>query len=108
MPTTCLFVECPSCGLQYVLKKGKLTYSNGAYIERRRCSRKKNKSKSTKEATKYYVLRRGSQFNGILMEASLADLWRRAGWELGPTPFDSQYEAQLAIRALEDLCPEVN
>lgn len=34
MPTTRLFVECPNCGQQYLLKKGALTYSNGAYIER--------------------------------------------------------------------------
>ncbi|HEX4485518.1 MAG TPA: hypothetical protein VH088_04585 [Terriglobales bacterium] len=33
MPTTRLFIECPHCHQQYRLKKGPLTYSNGAYIE---------------------------------------------------------------------------
>ena len=33
MPTTRLFVECPNCHQQYLLKRAPLTYSNGAYIE---------------------------------------------------------------------------
>ncbi len=33
MSTTRLYVECPNCHTQYLIKKGALTYSNGAYIE---------------------------------------------------------------------------
>ena len=33
MPTTRLYVECPSCHRHYLMKKGALKYSNGAYIE---------------------------------------------------------------------------
>jgi hypothetical protein len=33
MSTTRLYVECPSCQRHYLIKKGALTYSNGAYIE---------------------------------------------------------------------------
>jgi len=33
MPTTRLYFECPNCHMQYLLKKGALYYSNGAYIE---------------------------------------------------------------------------
>jgi hypothetical protein len=34
MLTTRLYVECPNCRLQYLVKKGALYYSNGAYIEK--------------------------------------------------------------------------
>ncbi len=33
MPRTHLYVECPSCRMQYMVKEFSLTYSNGAYIE---------------------------------------------------------------------------
>jgi hypothetical protein len=33
MSTTRLYVECPSCHTQYLIKEGGLTYSSGAYIE---------------------------------------------------------------------------
>ena len=33
MLTTRLYVECPNCRMQYLVKKGALYYSNGAYIE---------------------------------------------------------------------------
>jgi hypothetical protein len=33
MPTTRLYVECPGCHTQYLVKEGPLTYSTGAYIE---------------------------------------------------------------------------
>jgi hypothetical protein len=33
MSTTRLYVECPSCHMQYLMKDFGLTYSNGAYIE---------------------------------------------------------------------------
>jgi hypothetical protein len=33
MRKTCLYVECPNCHMQYLLKDFALTYSNGAYIE---------------------------------------------------------------------------
>jgi hypothetical protein len=33
MPKTRLYVECPSCHMQYLVKDFALTYSNGAYIE---------------------------------------------------------------------------
>jgi hypothetical protein len=33
MTTTRLYVECPNCHRHYLVKKGELTYSNGAYIE---------------------------------------------------------------------------
>jgi len=33
MPKTRLYIECPNCHMQYMLKDFKLTYSNGAYIE---------------------------------------------------------------------------
>ncbi len=33
MSTTRLYVECPNCHTQYLIKKGALTYGNGAYIE---------------------------------------------------------------------------
>lgn len=33
MSKTRLYIECPNCHTQYVLKDFKLTYSNGAYIE---------------------------------------------------------------------------
>lgn len=33
MPRTHLYVECPSCRMQYMVKDFSLTYSNGAYIE---------------------------------------------------------------------------
>ena len=33
MPRTRLYVECPSCRMQYLVKDFSLTYSNGAYIE---------------------------------------------------------------------------
>ena len=33
MPKTRLYVECPSCRMQYMVKDFSLTYSNGAYIE---------------------------------------------------------------------------
>ena len=33
MPRTRLYVECPSCRMQYMVKDFSLTYSNGAYIE---------------------------------------------------------------------------
>jgi hypothetical protein len=33
MSTTRLYVECPSCHRHYLIKKGALSYSNGAYIE---------------------------------------------------------------------------
>jgi hypothetical protein len=52
------------------------------------------------------VLRGGTQFNIIMMEASLADLWRRAGWEVGPAPFDSQYEAQLVMERWKTSAPK--
>jgi predicted Zn finger-like uncharacterized protein len=35
MPRTRLYVECPSCHMQYMVKDFSLTYSNGAYIENR-------------------------------------------------------------------------
>lgn len=33
MPKTRLYVECPKCHMQYLVKDFGLTYSNGAYIE---------------------------------------------------------------------------
>jgi hypothetical protein len=33
MSTTRLYVECPGCGTQYLVKDGPLYYSTGAYIE---------------------------------------------------------------------------
>jgi hypothetical protein len=33
MPKTRLYIECPNCHMQYLLKEIALTYSNGAYIE---------------------------------------------------------------------------
>src|ERR1035441_2765465 len=33
MSTTRLYVECPNCHTQYLIKKGALAYSSGAYIE---------------------------------------------------------------------------
>jgi hypothetical protein len=33
MPKTRLYVECPTCRMQYMVKEFSLTYSNGAYIE---------------------------------------------------------------------------
>jgi hypothetical protein len=33
MSKTRLYVECPSCQMQYLMKDFGLTYSNGAYIE---------------------------------------------------------------------------
>jgi hypothetical protein len=33
MPKTRLYVECPKCHMQYLVKDFALTYSNGAYIE---------------------------------------------------------------------------
>jgi hypothetical protein len=33
MPRTRLYVECPTCRMQYLVKDFSLTYSNGAYIE---------------------------------------------------------------------------
>ena len=33
MSKTRLYVECPNCHMQYLLKEIALTYSNGAYIE---------------------------------------------------------------------------
>ena len=33
MSKTRLYVECPSCLMQYMVKDFSLTYSNGAYIE---------------------------------------------------------------------------
>jgi hypothetical protein len=33
MSTTRLYVECPNCHRHYLIKKGALTYGNGAYIE---------------------------------------------------------------------------
>ncbi len=33
MPTTRLFVECPNCHTQYLMKDQTLSYSNGAHIE---------------------------------------------------------------------------
>ena len=33
MPRTRLYVECPRCRMQYLVKDFSLTYSNGAYIE---------------------------------------------------------------------------
>jgi hypothetical protein len=34
MLTTRLYFECPNCHMQYLVKKGALYYSNGAYIEK--------------------------------------------------------------------------
>ena len=33
MSKTRLYIECPNCHTQYLVKKGELTYSSGAYIE---------------------------------------------------------------------------
>jgi hypothetical protein len=33
MPKTRLYVECPNCHTHYLVKKGALSYSNGAHIE---------------------------------------------------------------------------
>jgi hypothetical protein len=33
MSKTRLYIECPNCHTQYLMKKGELTYSSGAYIE---------------------------------------------------------------------------
>ena len=33
MPKTRLYIECPNCHMQYLLKEIALTYSNGAYVE---------------------------------------------------------------------------
>lgn len=33
MSKTRLYIECPNCHTQYILRDLKLTYSNGAYIE---------------------------------------------------------------------------
>ncbi len=33
MPKTRLYVDCPNCHMQYMMKDFSLTYSNGAYIE---------------------------------------------------------------------------
>ena len=33
MPKTRLYIECPHCHMQYLVKDFALTYSNGAYIE---------------------------------------------------------------------------
>jgi len=42
---------------------------------------------------KYYVLKRGSEFKTIFMDQATADLWVKAGWEIGAHPYESQYEA---------------
>jgi hypothetical protein len=46
---------------------------------------------------KYYVLRRGFEFKTLYMDAAAAQLWVKAGWELGKQAYDSQYEALLAL-----------
>jgi hypothetical protein len=46
---------------------------------------------------KYYVLRRGAEFKVSYMDAASAELWQKAGWELGAHPFESQKEAQVAL-----------
>jgi hypothetical protein len=46
---------------------------------------------------KYYVLKRGSEFKTIFMDQATADLWVKTGWELGTHPYESQYEALLAM-----------
>ena len=46
---------------------------------------------------KYYVLRRGSEFKTIYMDQATAELWIKAGWEIGVHAFESQEEAQLAM-----------
>jgi hypothetical protein len=46
---------------------------------------------------KYYVLKRGPEFKTLFMDAATAELWVKAGWELGAQPYDSQYEALLAM-----------
>jgi len=46
---------------------------------------------------KYYVLRRGSEFKALYRDAAAAQLWVKAGWELGKQAYDSQYEALLAL-----------
>ena len=33
MSKTRLYVQCPNCRTHYLIKKGELTYSSGAYIE---------------------------------------------------------------------------
>jgi hypothetical protein len=33
MPTTRLFIECPNCHTQYLIKDQTLRYSNGAHIQ---------------------------------------------------------------------------
>jgi hypothetical protein len=33
MEKTRLYIECPNCNMQYLMKDRALTYSNGAYIE---------------------------------------------------------------------------
>jgi hypothetical protein len=46
---------------------------------------------------KCYVLKRGSEFKTIFMDQATADLWVKAGWEIGVHPYESQYEALLAM-----------
>ena len=50
---------------------------------------------------KYYILKRGSEYRTIRIDAATAELWVKAGWELGKHVYESQYEALLANRALE-------
>ena len=47
---------------------------------------------------KYYVLKRGSEFNIIFMDQATADLWAKAGWEIAPQAYESRYEALLAMK----------
>jgi hypothetical protein len=49
---------------------------------------------------KNYLLKRGSEFKTIFMDATTAELWVKAGWELGKDVYESQYEALLAMHRL--------
>jgi hypothetical protein len=46
---------------------------------------------------KYYVMRRGAEYKTIYMDQATAELWVKAGWELGTHPYESRYEAILAL-----------
>ena len=50
---------------------------------------------------KYYVLRCGAEFKTVFIDAATVGLLVKAGWELETRPYESQYEALLAI-ALEN------
>jgi hypothetical protein len=47
---------------------------------------------------KYYVVRRGTEFKNIFMDAASARLWVCEGWELSARQFETHEQAQLEIQ----------